>query len=43
MNKSYVGLTTKETDKRLEEHNQGSSQYTKAFMPWKLVYFEIFY
>jgi putative endonuclease len=41
--KSYVGLTTKKIKIRLEEHNAGFSKYTKAFLPWKIVYFEQFY
>jgi len=40
---SYVGLTIKEIDKRVEEHNKGLSQYTKTFKPWRLVYYELFY
>ncbi len=42
-NKSYVGMTIKEIDIRLSEHNNGLSRYTKSFRPWKLVYFETFY
>ncbi len=26
--------------RRLKEHNLGRSKYTKAYMPWKIVYFE---
>ena len=26
--------------KRLQEHNEGLSQYTSAKLPWKLVYYE---
>lgn len=43
LNLSYVGLTTKGVDKRLDEHNLGKSKYTKTFTPWKLVYYENFY
>ena len=41
--KSYVGLTIKDIQDRLDEHNNGLSRYTKAFLPWKIVYFETFY
>jgi len=41
--KTYVGLTIKDIGKRLKEHNDGLSQYTKTDRPWKLIYFENFY
>jgi len=41
--KSYVGVTIKEPADRVKEHNDGLSQSTKAFRPWKLVYYETFY
>lgn len=41
--KSYVGLTIKEVEERLAEHNQGLSTYTKTDKPWELVYYELFY
>jgi putative endonuclease len=41
--KSYVGLTTKEVQERLKEHNDGDTQSTKAFRPWEIIYFELFY
>lgn len=41
--KTYVGLTIKTPKERLKEHNIGLSQYTKAYLPWKLIYFENFY
>ena len=31
----YVGLT-EDINKRLETHNDKSSQYTKAYAPWEL-------
>jgi putative endonuclease len=40
-NKYYIGHT-QNLDKRLERHNTGFSQYTKKFMPWKLIYTEDF-
>lgn len=42
-NKSYVGLTIKKIEDRLQEHNSGKSKYTKSLVPWKLVYYEVFY
>lgn len=41
--KSYVGVTIKDTKVREKEHNNGLSQSTKAYRPWRLVYFETFY
>lgn len=41
--KSYVGLTIKDIDIRLAEHNNGESRYTNTFKPWRLIYYEIFY
>ena len=35
----YIG-STQDLHSRLERHNQGRSQYTKAKRPWKIVYFE---
>ena len=35
----YVG-STKNVDKRLEEHNTGRVRYTKGRMPWTIVYTE---
>ncbi len=35
----YIG-STQDLKERLEHHNQGRSQYTKAKRPWKLVYSE---
>ena len=35
----YIGSTNNLED-RIERHNQGRSQYTKAKRPWKLVYSE---
>lgn len=36
----YVGITNN-LKKRLSEHNRGAGKYTKAYMPWKLIYSEI--
>ena len=35
----YVG-STDDIDRRLKEHNQGKSRYTKGRKPWKLIYKE---
>ena len=35
----YVGYTS-DLKKRIAEHNNGESTYTKKHLPWKLVYFE---
>ena len=41
--KSYVGYTSKNVDKRLEEHNIGSNAWTKRNGPFKLVYYESYF
>ncbi|MBU0711762.1 GIY-YIG nuclease family protein, partial [bacterium] len=35
----YIGYTAN-IKKRLEEHNNGESRYTKRKIPWKLVHLE---
>ena len=35
----YVGCTN-DLNKRIEQHNDGDSFFTKRYLPWKLVYFE---
>ena len=35
----YIGRTS-DLKNRLEEHNQGLSQFTKSYKPWKLIYYE---
>jgi putative endonuclease len=37
--KYYIGHTDS-LSRRLEEHNNGLSKYTKSFRPWRLVYTE---
>jgi putative endonuclease len=37
----YVGIT-KNLDRRVLEHNLGTSNYTSKFGPWKLVYYEAY-
>jgi len=39
--KTYVGSTTN-FNRRLFEHNEGKSYYTKRYAPWKLIYKEGF-
>ena len=33
--KTYVG-STEDLERRLNEHNQGKSEYTARFLPWTL-------
>ena len=35
----YIGYTY-DLDKRLKEHNQNESAYTKKYSPWELIYCE---
>lgn len=37
--KLYTGITNN-LSRRLKEHNQGKSHFTKAYAPWKLIYSE---
>lgn len=37
----YKGQTS-DIEKRLKLHNSGKVKSTKGFLPWELVYFEIF-
>ncbi len=39
--KYYKGFST-HPFKRLDEHNDVSSRYTSNFIPWKLVYLDLF-
>uniref|UniRef100_A0A832DFW2 GIY-YIG nuclease family protein n=1 Tax=Ignavibacterium album TaxID=591197 RepID=A0A832DFW2_9BACT len=38
-NKTYVGYSNN-LERRLKEHNSGKSEYTKKYLPWKIVYTE---
>ena len=40
--KSYVGMTSKNVNSRLEEHNLGSNTWTRQNRPFKLKYYESF-
>ncbi|HRH32364.1 MAG TPA: GIY-YIG nuclease family protein [bacterium] len=37
----YIGYST-DLQRRLEQHNSGTSEYTKHRGPWRLVYYEAF-
>ena len=37
----YKGITS-DLKKRLQEHNSGKTRSTKAFIPWKIIYYETF-
>ncbi len=37
----YVGLTS-DVEKRVDEHNARRTKSTKAYIPWKLFFFESF-
>ena len=39
LDKYYIGFTG-DVDERLRRHNAGRSKYTKAGIPWELVYVE---
>lgn len=41
LNKRYIG-SSHNVEKRLIEHNLGKSKFTKAGIPWKLIYKESF-
>ena len=41
-NKRYVGYTQKDPEKRLHDHNTGSSVWTRQNGPFKLIYSESF-
>jgi putative endonuclease len=37
----YIGHTAR-LDERLRRHNEGRSSFTKAKIPWKLIYHEVY-
>ncbi len=39
-NRYYVGYSA-DAEKRLSEHNKGKVRSTKAYKPWKIIYFEL--
>ncbi len=38
----YIGIS-KDILARLKQHNSGKNRYTKAFIPWKIIYYLICY
>lgn len=38
--KIYVGVTGKDVNERLSEHNNGSNKFTRSNKPFTLIYFE---
>ena len=36
----YIGYTSN-LSKRIEEHNNGESYYTKRKIPWRIMYYEV--
>ena len=40
--KWYIGYTPKRPLGRLEKHNRGEVSSTKAYRPWKLIYYEAY-
>lgn len=40
--KIYIGYTPDNVARRLAKHNSGKVQSTKAFRPWKIIYFEAY-
>jgi len=41
VNKIYIGQSSN-LEKRLWEHNNGLSKYTKRYIPWEIIYKETF-
>jgi putative endonuclease len=41
VNKTYVGHTDN-LERRLNEHNQGNSAFTKSYKPWSVIHKENF-
>ncbi len=39
--KTYVGSTT-DIERRLAEHNSGKNLFTSRYMPWRVIYKEVF-
>lgn len=42
LGKWYIGYTPGDLKKRLGKHNDGLVLSTKAFRPWKLIYYEFY-
>jgi putative endonuclease len=41
--KSYVGMTRKKINVRLQEHNDGKTNWTSKNRPFKLIYYEQYF
>lgn len=41
LHRRYIGKT-ENVDRRLSEHNNGLSTWTKKGIPWKLIYYEAY-
>lgn len=39
--KTYIGFTDN-LERRLTQHNKGYNVFSKRFMPWKIIYTEIY-
>jgi putative endonuclease len=39
-NRYYIGHSA-DTEKRLVQHNSGKVRSTKAYKPWKIIYYEV--
>jgi putative endonuclease len=37
----YIGMTNN-LDRRMKEHTEGGNQSTKAFIPWAIIFFEVY-
>jgi putative endonuclease len=42
INNTFYVDSTNDLQRRFAEHNNGSSIYTKKFMPWMLIYYEAY-
>jgi len=42
-NKFYVGITEKEPQIRCQEHNNGTTRWTRQNGPFRLIYFEEYF
>ncbi|XOU94991.1 MAG: GIY-YIG nuclease family protein [Candidatus Kerfeldbacteria bacterium] len=38
----YIGVTLKDANIRIEEHNSNKSKFTRGHQPWKLIYTEVY-
>lgn len=40
--KTYIGFTGRKMKDRLGDHNYGKVRATKQYLPWKLIYCEVY-